>query len=306
MTFDHKDEHQQPVDILRGDSSHRHYTNTRKPKVVIVGCSYAGISATLTLTALKDDVPIPFASYGSYSHLRDAPSVQDFDITIVDERDGFFHSVGAPLAHISPAKTHMMWKLYEGFSELKRPDIDFIQGTVTNVDPASQRMVYQNPKGNSQTLHYDYIVISSGLRRPWPVAPRSRIMSSYLTDASTFTKRIVGAQKLGVVVVGGGAVGIEFAGKIQTHHPGTPVTLIHSRDQLLSNEPLPEEFKLRTLQLLRQQGVNVILNRRAEIEELPDETYYIKFNDGNRLHTAMVIMATPLPPPRRNSCPLRS
>lgn len=65
-------------------------------------------------------------------------------------------------------------------------------------------MIYQDAAGSSQTLDYDYIIISSGLRRPWPVVPRSRTMSSYLTDASTFTEKIVGAQKLGVVVVGGG------------------------------------------------------------------------------------------------------
>lgn len=81
-----------------------------------------------------------------------------------------------------------------------------------------------------------------------------------------------------------GAVGVEFAGKIQTHYAGTPVTLIHSRDQLLSNEPLPEEFKLKALELLQQEGVKV--------EELPDGTHYVRFNDGGRLHTAMVIMAT--------------
>jgi hypothetical protein len=89
MTFNQRDVLQQTVDIPRGDLSRQHYTNIRKPKVVIVGCSYAGMSATLTLAALKDGLPIPFASYGDYSHLRDAPSVQDFDITIVDERDGF-------------------------------------------------------------------------------------------------------------------------------------------------------------------------------------------------------------------------
>lgn len=86
-------------------------------------------------------------------------------------------------------------------------------------------------------------------------------------------------------------MGVEFAGKIRVHHPETPVTLVHSRGQLLSNEPLPEEFKLKALQLLQQQGVNVILNQRATSEELPDGTCYIKFDDGNRLHASMVIMA---------------
>lgn len=88
-----------------------------------------------------------------------------------------------------------------------------------------------------------------------------------------------------------GAIGVEFAGKIKRHHPGTPVTLVHSRNQLLSNEPLPEEFKLRALQLLQQQGVKVILNQRADIEQLPDGTYYITFSGCDRLHTTIVIMA---------------
>lgn len=73
----------------QGLGSGGHYKKPKKPKVAIIGCSYAGMSATLTLAALKDGLAIPFASYGGYSHLRDAPSMQDFNITMIDERDGF-------------------------------------------------------------------------------------------------------------------------------------------------------------------------------------------------------------------------
>lgn len=65
-------------------------------------------------------------------------------------------------------------------------------------------MTYQDTEGNQQNLDYDYIIISSGLRRQWPVVPRSNKMNSYLEEALTFTKRIAGAGKSGVVVVGGG------------------------------------------------------------------------------------------------------
>ncbi|BAE64560.1 unnamed protein product [Aspergillus oryzae RIB40] len=301
----------QHTTVVPRSRNHPPYAAVRKPKIVIVGCSYAGMSATLTLTALKGGLPIPFASYGDYSHLQNVPSVQDFDITVVDERDGFFHSVGAPLAHISPAETSVMWKVYKGFSELSRPDIDFVQGTVISIDPTSQDL-----EGRSQHLKYDYILISSGLRRPWPIVPRSRHFRSYLSDASTFIEKIIEAEKLGVVVVGGGtlkwkvhefqswgAIGVEFAGKIKTHYTGTPVTLVHSRHQLLSNEPLPEEFKTRTLELLRAQGIDVILNQRADVQELPDGTFYVKFQDGNRLHTGMVIMAMASPTPSSQFLP---
>ncbi|KAJ5713575.1 uncharacterized protein N7483_010756 [Penicillium malachiteum] len=219
------------------------------------------MSATLTLTALKDGRPPPFASYSDYSHLQDASSGQ-----VLTSR-----------------------------SLMRETD----SGTVTSIDSTSQTLIYQGSEGTSKPLDYDYIIISSGLRRPWPVVPRCKRFTSYLSDASAFTKKIVGTKKLGVVVVGGanrpgikGAVGVEFAGKIRTHYPGTAVTLVHSRDQLLSNEPLPIEFKTRTLKLLQEQGIKVLLNHRADVEELPDGTSYVKLHDGNRLHTAMVIMAT--------------
>ncbi|KAJ1709095.1 disulfide oxidoreductase [Aspergillus flavus] len=306
----------QHTTVVPCSRNHPPYAAVRKPKIVIVGCSYAGMSATLTLTALKGGLPIPFASYGDYSHLQNVPSVQDFDITVVNERDGFFHSVGAPLTHISPAETSVMWKVYKGFSELSRPVIDFVQGTVISIDPTRQVMRYQDLEGRSQHLKYDYILISSGLRRPWPIVPRSRHFRSYLSDASTFIEKIIEAEKLGVVIVGGatlkwkvhefqswGAIGVEFAGKIKTHDTGTPVTLVRSRHQLLSNEPLPEEFKTRTLELLRAQGIDVILNQRADVQELPDGTFYVKFQDGNRLHTGMVIMAMASPTPSSQFLP---
>ncbi|RAQ73182.1 disulfide oxidoreductase [Aspergillus flavus] len=287
----------QHTTVVPCSRNHPPYAAVRKPKIVIVGCSYAGMSATLTLTALKGGLPIPFASYGDYSHLQNVPSVQDFDITVVNERDGFFHSVGAPLAHISPAETSVMWKVYKGFSELSRPDIDFVQGTVISIDPTSQLMRYQDLEGRSQHLKYDYILISSGLRRPWPIVPRSRHFRSYLSDASTFIEKIIEAEarrsgRRRWYVEMESAIGVEFAGKIKTHYTGTPVTLVHSRHQLLSNEPLPEEFKTRTLELLRAQGIDVILNQRADVQELPDGTFYVKFQDGNGLpHPFIAILA---------------
>lgn len=71
----------------------------------------------------------------------------------------------------------------------------------------------------------------------------------------------------------------------------TRVTLIHARDHLLSKEPVPVEFKSRVLQLLREQGVNVILQERPIVEDLSDGTSYVKFDNGDRIHAAVVIMA---------------
>jgi NADH dehydrogenase FAD-containing subunit len=140
----------------------------------------------------------------SVSSRRTRLTLNGKDIRLIHTSRDLVHTVGAPLAHTSPVKTHMMWKLYQGFSELKRGDIKFVQASVTSISSVSQTMKYQDAGGNSQNLDYDYIIISSGLRRPWPVVPRSSKMISYLKEASAFTEKIAGAGKLGVVVVGGG------------------------------------------------------------------------------------------------------
>jgi len=46
----------------------------------------------------------------------------------------------------------------------------------------------------------------------------------------------------GVVVIGGGAVGVEIATELKVVMPDLKVTLVHSRNRLLSSEPLPDEF----------------------------------------------------------------
>lgn len=54
---------------------------------------------------------------------------------------------------------------------------------------------------------------------------------------------------------------------MKTVHPKKRVTLVHSHDNLLTSEPLPEDFKEKALELLLDTGVEVIMNRRVVSEE---------------------------------------
>jgi thioredoxin reductase len=58
-------------------------------------------------------------------------------------------------------------------------------------------------------------------------------------------------------------VGIEMASEIKTIEPWQKVTLVHSRDKLLSAEPLPDDFKERSLDILKETGVEVVLGQRV-------------------------------------------
>jgi NADH dehydrogenase FAD-containing subunit len=74
-----------------------------------------------------------------------------------------------------------------------------------------------------------------------------------------------------------GAVGIEMAAELKLVQPAIDVTLVHSRDKLLSSEPLPDDAKDCALQLVKEANVKVLLSHRVAKTE--DSTYD---NDGSK------------------------
>ncbi len=87
-----------------------------------------------------------------------------------------------------------------------------------------------------------------------------------------------------------------MAGELKVIHPQMKVTLVHSRDKLLSSEPLPDETKDRTLELVREAGVEPLLSHRLDKTETvanDDGTQSIKltFTNGHTMLADHVIMA---------------
>lgn len=99
---------------------------------------------------------------------------------------------------------------------------------------------------------------------------------------------MIGTNILGNV----GAVGIEMASEIALYHPTQRVTLIHSRDHLLSSEPLPTEMADVALKTLGEVGVEVLLNKRvsSSVEE-EEGKWRLKLNDGTERTAGYVVWA---------------
>jgi NADH dehydrogenase FAD-containing subunit len=77
--------------------------------------------------------------------------------------------------------------------------------------------------------------------------------------------------------------------------PQSKVTLIHSRQTLLSSEPLPEEFSAKTLELLKESNVELVLGARVQ-ETVPANDsspakYTLKLSNGEELKADHVINA---------------
>lgn len=101
-----------------------------------------------------------------------------------------------------------------------------------------------------------------------------------------------------------GAVGVEVASEIKMLFPTKKVTLVHSRGELLSSEPLPEDFKQKALELLRQAGVEVLLGKRVTNDEkMSNGVVKIVLSSGEEIFAGKVIYSTSKHSPRTEFLP---
>ncbi|RMD41967.1 hypothetical protein DV735_g3163, partial [Chaetothyriales sp. CBS 134920] len=230
-------------------------------RILIAGGAYAGLAAALNLLDLCN----ARQARGSRVPVTDTPTYVPVEISIVDERDGYFHLIGTPLAFASKEYAPAAWVKFEDIPALSHPAVRWIQGSLKRIDSKDKKAKILDSKSNEEyDLPYDYFLAATGLRRAWPAVPVSLNREDYVGETSAHVDTVQNASNHGgVVVVGGGAVGVEIAGELKYTHPSTKVTLIHSRGTLLSSEPLPDDCKLAALRALEDLGVAVILNQRV-------------------------------------------
>ncbi|KAF1829188.1 FAD/NAD(P)-binding domain-containing protein [Decorospora gaudefroyi] len=264
-------------------------------RVLVVGCAYGGISAVVNLLdysrgqARQSVYPGP--------DFKGAQCRRGVEITVIDERDGYFHAVGAPLAHVTPKYTNHMWKRYSHLNELKHPNLHFKHGSVKKIDPEVKVAEWCDRNGNTHQQAYDYLVMATGLKRHWPAVPRSGSFEEYQRDGEAFIKKITGNDPSKydgrrVVVIGAGAVGVEFAAEIKSYYPQIDVTLVHSRSEVLSSEPLPADVKERAKLLLEEEGVDLVLGSRASITELANGQFSVTLANRESITADFVIDST--------------
>lgn len=213
----------------------------REPHVVILGGAYAGMSTALNLLRICNGATPTYARqrgpgrggrHGSVPVIV-ARAVEDLHrvrravqfvprITIIDARDGYYHSVGTPLAHTSRDYIPKPWKTFGEFAELKRDNVSIIQGRVAETNLIAKTVSYTSASRHDSSalkvLPFDYLVIATGLRRPWPTVPSAFDKRQYEKDAENYISALENSHH-GVIVFGGGAVGIEMAAEIKHQHP---------------------------------------------------------------------------------------
>lgn len=166
-----------------------------------------------------------------------------------------------------------------------------IQAKAINVD--SHRVYLDRPAWQGRKeVEYEFLVVASGTRLP---SPGSMQDDHKLGGVGFFQTYQAGVQRSEeIVIVGGGAVGVQMALDMKEVYPGKSVTLVHSRERVMNrfHKALDGIVRKRCEEL----GVQLVTGQRVVMPEqgfptdgTPTE---VQLTDGRKIPADLVILAT--------------
>lgn len=167
------------------------------------------------------------------------------------------------------------------FGEILHSDIDVVIGSVEHIDAVGRSLSVRVGAVTRQD-RFDYLIYAVGSDA---VRPEGAFAVANNADARTARARIADADlNLPVVVVGGGATGVETASEVAAAHPGARVTLVSSGRVLSS---LPAGSRRSVLHSLGRLGVTVVEDERV-VRVVRD---VVELQSGRRLASAVTLWA---------------
>jgi NADH dehydrogenase FAD-containing subunit len=209
--------------------------------IVIVGASYAGTKVAQEL-----------------ARKIIAAKWQNVSVTIIDRNQSMHHSMSSPRAIVSPKYAEASWVPYDKLfpNNVDPKQFKFVNATVTSI--TDSKVVAQD----GQEIPYTHLVIASGSSNRQPMKLDT---PNGLETQKSIAEAIKNAES--VLLVGGGAAGVETAAEIATHYPSKNILLYESGPRLLNNQhpPVSEKLANHTKQRMEALGVQVFLGERVQV-----------------------------------------
>lgn len=258
--------------------------HTDKKRVVIVGGGFAGLNLAKKLRKCNQ-YQVVLIDQNNYHLFK--PLLYQVASAGLDPSD-----VSFPFRKVFRAKKNIFFRM----------------GRMLAVHPEQNRL-----ETSSGSIHYDYLVFATGCvpnffgikdieQYAWPMADvrdslRIRNTMFYNLERAMIAPTDTDRQTmLNIVIVGGGASGVEIAGAmaemrryiVPKDYPGVDIALMHiylieGRDRLLAN--MSSKTSAGCLQVLKEKGVEVLLG--ISVTDYRDNQVYC--SDGRVIRTANLI-----------------
>jgi NADPH-dependent 2,4-dienoyl-CoA reductase/sulfur reductase-like enzyme len=237
-------------------------------KIVIIGAGPAGVTVAETVRSLDQQAELIILSAEPYPPYS-PPAMAD-------------HFLTGSQAH-----------LWRGDDWPQRMGVDYRMGViVTGVDPRNRQVFSRG----GEVFTYDRLVIASGSRLYAPLAG-SDLPGIYnfksLSAAETLMQRVRRGEAHSALIVGGGFIGMEIA--LLLRHLGVEVVQIEMLGQVMAGM-LDAETAQAALEQMRQRGIDVRLNTRAEAFVGNGYARGVRLTSGEMLSADLLIAATGVRP----------
>jgi len=190
------------------------------PTVVIIGGGYGGSATAKALDAVAD-------------------------VVLVEPKDAFFHAVGALRATVDPEFMPQVFFPYDGMFANGR----VVRDRAVRVEPGLVTLA------SGDEISADYLVLATGSSYPFPARHDLDDTSAALAKYRQAHDDLAAAEH--VLLLGGGPVGLEFAGEIKAYWPHKKVVIVDPVADILSE--YEDELREEVRRQLAELGVQLVL-----------------------------------------------
>ncbi|KAK2030412.1 FAD/NAD(P)-binding domain-containing protein [Colletotrichum zoysiae] len=232
--------------------------------IVIVGASFAGYhAARLIASSLPVDGPYRLIIVEPNRHWQFSWTLPRFCVV-----EGHEHKTFIPYGPYLPAGSESI--------------VRWVHDRVSTITEKTVTI-----QGTGEEIPYSYMIIATGsgagMSLPSRVGSTDRAEGIQLLQG--FQQRIKAARNL--VVVGGGAAGVELATDAKDHYPDKNVTLVHSRDAVMNR--FGQDLQVNALEGLKQLGIETILGDRTTTDSPVDG--FITLRSGRKIECDFLVNA---------------
>lgn len=237
-----------------------------KPKrnIVIVGAGFAGYYAARIISC-------------------DLPADSPFEVVVIEPNSHFNFTWVLPRFCVVEGHEDKAFIPYGPY--LNGARARWVQGKVATIGRDSVTLA-----GSGDVIPYEYLVIATGSGAddvlPSRVGETSKVKGVKLLQA--MQQRIKASNKL--VIVGGGAAGVEVATDAKSLYPNKTVTLVHSRSAVMHR--FGTGLQTAGLKGLQDLGIEVILGDRLIAED--EATGIATLKSGKTVEYDCIVRAVPL------------
>ena len=237
-------------------------------KIIIIGAGPAGVSTVETIRTYN----------------------RDAEIMMLSAEPNLPYSPPAMADHFLTGSNVHLWRNNDWLQQM---DLDYRKGVeVSGIQSDSHLLELQD----GSTLNYDRLVIATGSRLYAPVYG-SDMPGVYnfksLSAAEAIIKQVKSGEAKTSVIVGAGFIGMEIA--LLLRELGVSVIQVEMLDQVMSSM-LDKDTATIALNLMRERGVDVRLDTKAEAFLGTGSAKAVRLNSGEVLEGDILIAATGVKP----------